>query len=88
LVLAAVALLHLFYLHSNGSSTSFFFESRKITSNPTTFYPYFFVKDLVGLTLLLMVYIYFIAFKPDALGHSDNYIPASSLVTPEHIVPE
>jgi len=35
-----------------------------------------------------MIYIYFVTFKPDALGHSDNYIPASSLVTPEHIVPE
>jgi len=46
------------------------------------------VKDLVGLILVLMLYIYFISFKPDALGHSDNYIPASSLVTPEHIVPE
>ena len=25
---------------------------------------------------------------PNALGHSDNYIPANSLVTPPHIVPE
>ena len=27
-------------------------------------------------------------FYPNALGHSDNYIPANPLVTPPHIVPE
>jgi len=27
-------------------------------------------------------------FYPNALGHSDNYIPANPLVTPAHIVPE
>lgn len=29
-----------------------------------------------------------IFFFPNFLGHSDNYIPANPLVTPEHIVPE
>jgi len=27
-------------------------------------------------------------FSPNSLGHPDNYIPANSSVTPEHIVPE
>ena len=27
-------------------------------------------------------------FAPDVLGHSDNYIAANPMVTPEHIVPE
>jgi ubiquinol-cytochrome c reductase cytochrome b subunit len=31
---------------------------------------------------------FFIFFYPDLLGHPDNYIPADSLVTPTHIVPE
>ena len=30
----------------------------------------------------------FVFFYPNALGHSDNYIPANPLVTPSHIVPE
>ena len=30
----------------------------------------------------------FIFFLPNTLGHSDNYIPANSLITPPHIVPE
>jgi ubiquinol-cytochrome c reductase cytochrome b/c1 subunit len=27
-------------------------------------------------------------YSPNALGHSDNYIPGNPMVTPEHIVPE
>ena len=30
----------------------------------------------------------FLYFAPNVLGHSDNYIPANPLQTPEHIVPE
>ena len=30
----------------------------------------------------------FLFFAPNSLGHPDNYIPANSLVTPPHIVPE
>lgn len=54
----------------------------------TNLYPYFIVKDFLGLVLFLMIYVYFIAFYPNYLGHSDNYIEANALVTPEHIVPE
>ncbi len=37
---------------------------------------------------LIFFLTFLIAFYPNALGHSDNYIPANSLVTPPHIVPE
>ena len=36
----------------------------------------------------LIVAFFFIFFYPNYLGHPDNYIPADSLVTPNHIVPE
>ncbi len=35
-----------------------------------------------------LIFAYFVFFKPNALGHPDNYIPANPLVTPAHIVPE
>jgi len=35
-----------------------------------------------------MLFIYFVCFDPVYLGHPDNFIPANSLVTPTHIVPE
>jgi len=52
------------------------------------FYPYFYVKDLYAFLILLASFIFLIFFFPNALGHSDNYIPANPLVTPPHIVPE
>lgn len=35
-----------------------------------------------------MGFSWIVFFIPNALGHPDNYIPANSDVTPEHIVPE
>ena len=29
-----------------------------------------------------------VSYFPNVLSHTDNYIPANPLVTPEHIVPE
>jgi len=36
----------------------------------------------------LILFVYFVFYKPNLLGHPDNYIPANPLVTPAHIVPE
>jgi len=38
--------------------------------------------------VLLTLFSFFVFYYPNALGHSDNYIPANPLVTPPHIVPE
>jgi ubiquinol-cytochrome c reductase cytochrome b subunit len=53
-----------------------------------SFYPYFYVKDLLAFFLLLAMFSFFVFYYPNALGHSDNYIEANALVTPAHIVPE
>ena len=52
------------------------------------FYPYFYVKDLFGLVLLMIFFSVFVFFYPNTLGHPDNYIPANPLSTPAHIQPE
>jgi len=52
------------------------------------FHPYFTVKDKFALTCALLFFIILVDFFPNVLGHSDNFIPANSLVTPPHIVPE
>ena len=51
-------------------------------------YPFFIVKDLFSLLLLLLAFSSFIFFSPNSLGHPDNYIEANAMVTPAHIVPE
>lgn len=85
-VIAAVAVFHVLVLHDSGSSNPSGFKSSKLDKIP--FYPYFFVKDLLGTLLFCMLYCFFVFFFPEALGHSDNYIDANPLVTPPHIVPE
>jgi len=76
---------HLVLLHSEGSNNPL-----GINSNVEfiSFYPYFYVKDLFSFLILISLFSFFIFFMPNLLGHSDNYIPANSLSTPAHIVPE
>lgn len=52
------------------------------------FHPYFTIKDTFAFTVALLFFVILIKFYPNALGHSDNFIPANPLVTPPHIVPE
>ncbi|KAI3848151.1 hypothetical protein MKW92_009412 [Papaver armeniacum] len=51
------------------------------------FYPYFYVKDLVGWVAFAIFLSVWIFYAPNVLGHPDNYIPANTMST-SHIVPE
>lgn len=84
-IIAALALVHLALLHVDGSSNPLGIDS---TSDKISFYPYFYVKDLLGFFILMVLFMGFVFFYPNTLGHPDNYIPANPMVTPPHIVPE
>jgi ubiquinol-cytochrome c reductase cytochrome b subunit len=60
----------------------------KSASDTVPFHPYYTAKDGFGLGVFLIIYLAFVFFLPNALGHPDNYIPANPLSTPAHIVPE
>jgi len=79
------ALLHLLLLHQNGSNNPLGVVS---TYDRVPFYPYFYVKDLFGFCIFVVVFSFIVAYAPNSLGHPDNYIEANPLVTPPHIVPE
>ena len=85
-VITGIIFLHLILLHWVGSTnpTQQAIESQTVVP----FHPYFTVKDSFIFTVTLMVYIILVAYYPNVLGHSDNFIPANPLVTPAHIVPE
>jgi len=51
-------------------------------------YPFFIVKDIFSLLVMLLAFSAFVFFAPNYLGHPDNYIEANAMVTPAHIVPE
>jgi ubiquinol-cytochrome c reductase cytochrome b subunit len=52
------------------------------------FWPYFVIKDLFALAVIMVLFMAVVGFMPNYLGHPDNYIPANALATPSHIVPE
>jgi len=84
-VIAGLTILHLSLLHTVGSNNPIGINTNV---EVITFYPYFYVKDLLSFFFLLFFFSFFVFYYPNILGHSDNYIEANSLVTPAHIVPE
>ncbi len=86
-IIVGIVILHIIALHIPGSSNPTGVEI-KTEKDTIPFHPYYTIKDLFGLGVFLVIFMYFVFFKPNALGHPDNYIPANPLVTPAHIVPE
>lgn len=86
-IIVVLALLHIVSLRIHGSNnpTGVKIKSEK---DSVAFHPYYTVKDFVGYGVFLIIYFYFVFYKPNYLGHPDNYIEANPMVTPEHIVPE
>src|SRR6185369_8017458 len=66
-LLAVGVLVHFFYLHSEGSSAPFGVEHREVSTFYLPLYPYFLVKDLLGLVLFGVGFGYFLFFAPNAL---------------------
>ena len=84
-VLIALVVVHLIYLHVNGSSNPLGISTN---NEKLPFHPYFIFKDIYGFIIVIFILVYIITVMPNTLGHSDNYIPADPLVTPSSIVPE
>nr|AHZ45094.1 cytochrome b [Saimiri sciureus collinsi] len=84
-IIAALATIHLLFLHETGSN-----NPSGMTSNPDkiTFHPYYTIKDILGLILLLLLLMGLTLFMPDLLTDPDNYTLANPLSTPPHIKPE
>jgi ubiquinol-cytochrome c reductase cytochrome b subunit len=84
-LIAGVTILHLAALHQYGSNNPLGVNA---TVEKISFYPYFYVKDLVGWIAFAIFFSVFVFYAPNVLGHPDNYIPANPMSTPAHIVPE
>nr|ALJ53374.1 cytochrome b [Galagoides zanzibaricus udzungwensis] len=84
-IIAALAMIHLLLLHETGSNNPSGISS---DSDKIPFHPYYTIKDLLGVVLLLLSLSSLVLFSPDLLGDPDNYTPANPLNTPPHIKPE
>lgn len=86
-LIAAVSMLHMVALHQFGSNNPLGID-RKGPEDSIPFHPYYTIKDLYGLGVFMLIFLFFVFFAPNFFGEPDNYIPANPLVTPAHIVPE
>ncbi|KAI3863208.1 hypothetical protein MKX03_002313 [Papaver bracteatum] len=84
-ILVGASVLHLAALHQYGSNNPLCVHAKM---DKIVFYPYFYVKDLVGWVYFDIFFSVWIFYAPNILGHPDNYIPANPMSTPSHIVPE
>merc|ERR1711941_20100 len=84
-IISGLSIVHLLFLHSTGSRNPLG-VNRNFDKTP--FHPYFSTKDLVGIIIFFMSYIYICLQAPRFLGDPENFIPANPLVTPVHIQPE
>nr|AAV85892.1 cytochrome b [Budorcas taxicolor] len=84
-IIVALTMIHLIFLHETGSNNPTGIPS---DTDKIPFHPYYTIKDILGIMLLILILMSLVLFTPDLLGDPDNYTPANPLSTPSHIKPE
>nr|AWM97537.1 cytochrome b [Philander andersoni] len=84
-IILAMVLVHLLFLHETGSSNP---TGLNPDADKIPFHPYYTIKDILGLFLMIIILLLLAMFSPDLLGDPDNFTPANPLNTPPHIKPE
>ncbi len=86
LLLIGFIVFHIKTLHHVGSNNPEGTDNIK----KIPIHPYYTVKDLLGITIFLVIFLSIVFFVPDMGGYflePANQIPANGLVTPSHIQP-
>ncbi len=92
-VILGLVIVHVWAFHTTGNNNPTGVEVRRgskeeAAKDTLPFWPYFVIKDLFALAVILALFWALVGFMPNFLGHTDNYIEANPLVTPPEIVPE
>lgn len=85
IIISFFVLLHIIALHDTGRNNPLGLSS---SADKVPFHWYFSAKDIVGLVVMLSALLFVVFFNPYYLGEPDNFVVASPLNTPYHIVPE
>ncbi len=96
-LLVTLVVVHILALHEVGSNNPDGIEI-KTNKDPVThipvdgipFHPYYTVKDIFGVIVFLIVFCGIIFFAPEMGGYFleyNNFVPANTLQTPDHIAP-
>ena len=86
-VLIGLVFVHLWALHVHKSNNPLGIDI-KGPQDTIPFHPYYTIKDLYGLGVFMVFFMFFVFYQPNFFGEPDNYIKANPMVTPTHIVPE
>jgi ubiquinol-cytochrome c reductase cytochrome b subunit len=92
-LILGLVVVHIWAFHTTGNNNPTGIEVRRgskeeAEKDTLPFWPYFVIKDLFALAVILLIFFAVVGFMPNYLGHPDNYIEANPLATPAHIVPE
>ncbi|MBL4661430.1 MAG: cytochrome b N-terminal domain-containing protein [Alcanivoracaceae bacterium] len=96
IVLLVLVFLHIAALHTVGSNNPDGIEIKKykdengVPLDGIPFHPYYSVKDIFGVGMFMLIFLFIVFVKPDLGGlflEHDNFTPANPMVTPEHIKP-
>lgn len=96
LIIVGLVFIHLVALHYVGSNNPDGIDIKQkknekgIPLDSIPFHPYYTIKDLMGAMVFLFVFAFVVFFTPKMGGlflEYENFLPANSLQTPEHIAP-
>ncbi len=92
-VIAGLVILHIWAFHTTGNNNPTGVEVRRDSKalaekDTVPFWPYFVIKDLFALMVILVIFAAVVGFMPNYFGDPVNYVEANPLATPLHIVPE
>lgn len=84
-VLLVLVAVHIIYLHRTGSNNPLGLRRDR---EKIPFYPYYLLKDLVGIFWIVGFLLFVVIFFPDVFLDPVNFVPADPIRTPTHIQPE
>ncbi len=92
-IIVALVAVHIWAFHTTGNGNPTGVEVRRKSKaeaqkDTVPFWPYFVMKDLFALMLILVIFMAVVGFMPNYLNDPVNYVQANPLKTPAEIVPE
>nr|QTC30724.1 cytochrome b [Psyttalia humilis] len=84
-ILLFMVIIHLMFLHETGSNNPLGLDSNYYK---IIFHNYFFLKDILGYMVFIMILMVMVMEVPYILSDPENFIMANSMITPIHIQPE
>nr|AFQ96967.1 cytochrome b [Macrotrachela quadricornifera]AFQ96974.1 cytochrome b [Macrotrachela quadricornifera] len=84
-VILVLSLVHLMFLHVNGSSNSLGVTS---INDKVEFHWFYLLKDLVSFLILMLFFSLLLLLMPFVFMDSENFLFVDIMKTPEHIKPE